>query len=97
MVNRPPISGPAATAIAPAEAVGPGTISPTEVGRDQRDHRRHDQRCTNPLQQRPADQQRGQILGERGEQRATPIDHAADRERPLAAPDLTDLPAGDHQ
>ena len=57
VVNRPPISGPAATAIAPADATSPyarGRSVAGEVRRDQRDDRRHDQRRADAFEDRPA-------------------------------------------
>ena len=100
VVNRPPISGPAATAIAPAEATSPyarGRCVAREVRRDQRDDGRQDQRGPGAFQDRPSHDQHGQVPRQRGGQRPAPVDHAPDREGALAAEDLAELAAGDHQ
>ena len=68
-----------------------------EVGRHERDDRGQDQRRADPLEERPADQQDRQRRRDRGGERARAVDHAADRERPLAADQGADLAAGDHQ
>ena len=99
-MNRPPMSGPAATAIAAGrgdQAVGAGPFGAAEVGGDERDDRRQDQRGADALQDRPADHQHRQVRRERGGERAAAVDHAADREGALAADDLADLAAGDHE
>ena len=68
-----------------------------EVPGDERDDRRQDQSRADALEERPAEEQRRQVLRDRGDERAAAVDHAADRERPLAADDGADLRPGDHQ
>ena len=68
-----------------------------EVRRHQRDDRRHDQRGPGTFQHGPSHDQHGQIAGQRGGQRPAPVDDAADGEGALAAEDLAELAAGDHQ
>ena len=68
-----------------------------EVAGDERDDRRQDQRGADALEEGPADQQDGEARRQRRRQRPCAVDHAADRERPLAADDRPDLGAGDHQ
>ena len=99
-MNSPPISGPAATAIAPAEATRPyarGRSRALEVRRHERDDRGQDQRGPDALQERPSEHQHGEARGDRGDERAATVDRAADRKRALAAEYLTELAAGDHQ
>ena len=79
------------------QAVGARAVLAPEVGGDQGDDRGHDQGRPDALEQRPADDEHGQAGREGGGERPDAVDHAADRERPLAADDLADLAAGDHQ
>ena len=79
------------------EPVGRGPLLGREVPRDERDDRGQDQRRPDPLQERPAEEQDGQALRDRRREGAAAVDHAADRERALAADDRSDLGAGDHQ
>ena len=100
VVAKPPISGPTATAIAPAAATSPyaaGRRSAGKFARDERDDRGQDQRRADALEERPAEQQDRQVRRERGRQRAAAVDHAADREGALAPDQRADLRAGDHQ
>ena len=99
-MNTPPISGPSAAAIAPAAATSPyarGRVGLAEVRRDERDDRGHDQHRSQALEERPADDQHRQVRGQRRRERPAGVDDAPDRERALAAEDLADLAAGDHQ
>jgi hypothetical protein len=68
-----------------------------EVPRDQRHDGRQDQRCADALQERPAEEQHREALRNRGRERPAAVDHAADRERTLAADDRPDLGTRDHQ
>ena len=79
------------------EPVGARALGLAEVRRDQRHDRGHDQHRAQALQARPADHQHRQVRRQRRRQRPAGVDDAADRERALAAEDLADLPAGDHQ
>ena len=79
------------------EPVGARALGLAEVRRDQRHDRGHDQHRAQALQARPADHQHRQVRRQRGRQRPAGVDDAADRERALAAEDLADLAAGDHQ
>ena len=79
------------------QAVGARAVRLAEVGRDQGDDRGHDQHRPDALEERPADDQHGQVRGQRGRERPARVDDAPDRERALAAEDLADLPTGDHQ
>ena len=69
----------------------------SEVPGDEGHDRRHDQRGADAFEERPADDQHGEVRGEAGGQRADAVDHAADRERPATADDRADLPARDHE
>ena len=79
------------------EPVGARALGLAEVRSDQRHDRGHDQHRAQALQARPADHQHRQVRRQRRRQRPAGVDDAADRERTLAADDLPDLPAGDHQ
>ncbi len=79
------------------QPVGRGPALDREVAGDERDDRGQDQRRADALEERPAEQQHRQVRGDRGRERAAAVDHAADRERALAADDRADLGAGDHQ
>ena len=50
-----------------------------------------------PSRQRPSEQQHAEVRRDGGGERPAAVDDAPDRECTLAADDLTDLPAGDHQ
>ena len=79
------------------DAVGAGPLALDEVRRHQRHDRRHHQRGADALEERPAEHQHREVGRQRGRQRTARVDHAADRERALAAEDRAHLPAGDHQ
>ena len=79
------------------QPVGARALITREVRRDQRDDRRHDQRGPGTFQHRPAHDQHGQVRRQRGGQRPAPVDDAPDREGALAAEDLAELAAGDHE
>ena len=82
----------------PAEdPVGDGAIASLVVaGGERRDGRNHECRAE-ALDQRPADQQHREVLRERRDQRADAVDDHADREGAPAAPDVTQLAAGEHE
>ena len=66
-MTRPPISGPAATAIAPADitkAEGPGPFRGGEVGSDQSDDGGQDQYGAHALQERPPEDQDADVRGQ---------------------------------
>jgi hypothetical protein len=67
------------------------------VGGDQRRDRRDHERRAQALDQRPADQQHGQVRAERRRQRADPVDRQPDREDPVAAQDVAELRADEHE
>ena len=79
------------------QPVGTRPLGPREVRSDERHDRRHDQDRAESLQERPADDQHRQAVRQRGRQRPTRVDHAPERKRTLAADDLPDPPAGDHE
>ncbi len=82
----------------PAEdAVGDRSVRSLVVAGDQRDHRRQDQRRADPLQDRPAERQRGHAPGGGGQPRPDAVDAEADREGPSPPPDVAELAAGQHQ
>ena len=68
-----------------------------EVPCDQRDDRGHDQGRPDPFQERPPEQQDGEVRRQCGRQRSGAVDHQPDHERTLATDDRADLAAGDHQ
>ena len=68
-----------------------------EVARDQRHHRRQDQRGTEPFQDRPAQGQDGHRRRQRRHRRTAGVDDQADDERPPPADDVADLAAGEHE
>ena len=74
------------------EAVGAGRSFGGEVRRDQRDDRRHDQRGADALEERPAEDEDGEVRSERGGERARGVDDAADREGAPPADDAPTLP-----
>ncbi len=68
------------------------------VGRGgERRDRRHHQHGTEPLDPRPSDQQDGQVRAQRGGERADSIDRQPDREGPVAAQDVAQLRAEQHE
>ena len=79
------------------QAIGPWPLARAEVRRHQRDDGRHDQHRAEPFEEGPAEQQHPERARDRGRERPTAVDHAADHEGPLAAQDLTDLAARDHE
>ena len=79
------------------QPVGPGTIGAAEVRRHEGHDRGHDQRGAQPLENRPADDEDGKGLRQRRRERTAPVDHAADHEGTLAAEDLAELAARDHE
>ncbi len=100
VVQKPPMSGPTATATAPAAATSPyaagrrsrGKLPATSATIAGRIKRR-----SHALEERPAEQEHGEVGSDRGRERPAPVDHAPDRERALAPDDRADLGAGDHQ
>ncbi len=79
------------------QSVGGGAFVGREVGRDQSHDGRHDQRRADALQERPADQQLGEVLRDAGGERPGRVDHQADAHRLAAPHDGAELAAGDHQ
>ena len=68
-----------------------------EVRRHQRDDRRHDQRRADSFEDRPPDDQHRETRRDRGREGTAPVDDTADGKGALAAEDLADLAAGDHE
>ena len=64
-----------------------------EVAVDERLHRRQQQRCAEPAEDRPEDDDRDQVLRERHRQRADRVAEQAEDVRPLAADQIADLAA----
>ena len=88
VVAKPPISGPTATATAPAAATIPyaaGRRTGREVRGDEGDDRGQDQRRPHALEERPAEQQHREIRAKRGRQRAAAVDHRSRSRTPACA------------
>ncbi len=100
VVKRPPISGPAATAMAAADitspyargrSAGPKFVatSATTAGRMRA--------APSPSRSDHPTSRKGSVGDERGHGAAASVHDAPDHERALSAEDLTDLPSGDHE
>ena len=64
-----------------------------EVAVDERLHRREQERCAQPAEDRPADDDREEVLGHRHRQRADGVAEQAEDVRPLATEQVADLAA----
>ena len=100
VVAQPPRIGPTAmpgAGDAAEHAVGDRPLAAAVGAGDEGDHRRQDQRGADPLEDRPAEHQRGDAPGGGGQARADRVDARADREDAAAAEDVAELAAGQHQ
>jgi hypothetical protein len=68
-----------------------------EVPRDEGNDRGHDQGRPDPLQERPTEEQHGEVRRQGRRERAGAVDHEPEHEGPFTADHRADLATGHHQ
>ena len=79
------------------QRVGQRAVAALVGGGGERCDRGHHQHGAEPLDPRPADQQDGEVGAQRRRERSDPVDRQADRERAVAAQDVAELRAEQHE
>ena len=81
----------------PEQRIGQRAVLALVGGGGERRYGRHHQHGAEPLDPRPADQQDGEVRAQRGGERPDAVDRQADRERAVAAQDVAELRAEQHE
>ena len=79
------------------DPVGQRPLLALVVLRDERRDRRDHEHRAEALDQRPAEEQDGEVRADGRDERARGVDHQADREGTIASPDVAELRADEHE